>query len=372
MIMLNGLLVAALAATFTGDAETPPPVLTERTIAFTADTIYRGDGTSIEKGTILVKDGVIIQVGSDVKVPEGASVIAHEGIISAGLIALHSNEGAGAELNDSTRTVMPNAEARFALDAQHGDFKRAIASGITAIVLAPSAENLVGGYTAVVKTHGGRVVKPTAQLMLGMSSEALNSNKFPTSYAGALGELRRLFKEPEGPIARAVGGSVPVLMKVGTRSEILRAASFAKEFSLTGSLYGSYWAEDVASEVKESGLDVICSPFDVGEGARGVRSVVALAKAGVRVGFGLDAPSRHPESLRFGAALCVRGGLSPDAARKALTGDAAAIAGVSGRIGRVARGLDADLVLWSADPTSLTASVEAVYIDGKLVYGGAR
>ena len=70
--------------------------------------------------------------------------------------------------------------------------------------------------------------------------------------------------------------------------------------------------------------------------------------------------------------MCVRAGMPAAAARKALTGDAAIIAGIPGRIGRLARGLDADLVLWSGDPVALSSSIEGVYIDGNHVYGGEK
>ncbi len=371
MTMLNGLLAVALAAIFPGDTDIPSPTAAvERMTAFQAKLVHTGDGSSIEDCVILVKGGVITQVGANIKVPSGAELIVHDGALSPGLIALQSEDGAVGELNESTRTVMPEAEARYAFNPEHKDFSRALGVGITTLVLAPSPRSLIGGRTAVVKTSGGRVVKPAAQLMLGLSSDALNRNKFPTSYAGAMGELEKQFSNPEGSVSRAAGGSLPVLMDVNDRAETLRAIAFAARFDLKGALYGSYWAEDVVPAIKESGLDVVCTPFNVGEGSRGIRSVVGLSKAGVRIGFGLEAPDRHPESLRFGVALCVRDGLSPSAGMKALTGDAAAIAGVSGRVGRIARGLDADLVLWSADPVALSSTVKAVYIDGKLVHGG--
>ena len=52
--------------------------------------------------------------------------------------------------------------------------------------------------------------------------------------------------------------------------------------------------------------------------------------------------------------------------------DAASIAGVERRIGKLERGLDADMVLWSGDRTELTSSVIAVYGDGTLVHGGGE
>jgi imidazolonepropionase-like amidohydrolase len=62
--------------------------------------------------------------------------------------------------------------------------------------------------------------------------------------------------------------------------------------------------------------------------------------------------------------------LAPARAIQALTGDAAAIAGVADRVGRIEEGRDADFVLWSGDPLDLGSAVVAVYIDGKRVKGG--
>jgi imidazolonepropionase-like amidohydrolase len=349
-----------------------PDLAAQQVTAFKASRIHIGDGRTLEDGVLIITDGVITSVGKNLEVPESATVVEHDGAISPGLIALHSYEGAGAELYDSTRITLPSADASHAFQPKDHDFYRASRAGITSLVLAPSTQSLVGGQSAIVKTRGGTIVKKGAQLTLGLSSAALHSNKFPTSYDGAMRELDRLFADPEGAIGRAASGNLPVLMSVDDRSETLRALAFAKRYSLKGALYGSYWAEEIAAEIKQSGLGVVCDPFDVGDPSRGVRSVKALSEAGVPFGFGLDAPQRDPESLRFGAAVCIRGGLDPHVARRALTGDAAKIAGVEGRIGRLARGLDADIVLWSGDPIQLTSSVEAVYIDGVQVVGGKR
>jgi imidazolonepropionase-like amidohydrolase len=373
--MLNALLIALAAALpAEGDAKGVPveagsPAPAQATV-FRAARLHLGDGTVIENGAVVVQDGVITQVGPKLEAPRGATVVEHDGSISPGLIALHSYDGAGGELDDSTREVLPDAEARHAFAPGHSDYRRARQAGITALVLSPTPDGLVGGQSAVVKTGGGKVVKENAHLALGLSRRALNSNAFPTSYAGATRELERLFATGEGAFGRALSGALPVLVEVGDRAETQRALALLGRLELQGALYGSVWAEDLAGAIHESGLSVIATPFDIGDGERQVRSVVALHAAGVRFGFGLDAPARHPESLRFGAAMCVRGGLPAGAALEALTADAAAIAGVPGRVGRLARGLDADLVLWSGDPVALTSAVEAVYIDGKLVHGG--
>lgn len=379
LIALTGAPEGAANEGATNPAPTPileevalPPINAETAVAFKAKLLLLGDGTQVEGGIVIVQDGVIRSVGADVTIPKGVSVVELDGVLSPGLIASHSHDGLGREMVDDTRPTMPEAEVAIAYQPKHKDFEESLAAGVTSIVLAPSPSTLIPGMTAVVKSAGGKVVRGPAQLEVVLSDSALNYNRFPTSHAGAMAELDRLFSEPQGQIARATSGNLPVLLVVGDRSDISRAVAFTGRYRLRGALYGSMWAEDLIDPIAKSGLGVVCDPFDVGDDSRSMRAVVALAKRGVRLGFGLDAPARNPENLRFGAAVCVRAGLDPKLALKAMCADAASIAGVERRVGKLERGLDADMVLWTGDPTDLTSSVVAVYVDGALVHGGQQ
>ena len=86
--------------------------------------------------------------------------------------------------------------------------------------------------------------------------------------------------------------------------------------------------------------------------------------------FALDGPAFDPQQMRLSAAMAVALGADPAVTMRALTSDAARIAGVAERLGSIERGRDADLVLWSGDPLNLTSRVEAVYVDGALVHRG--
>jgi cytosine/adenosine deaminase-related metal-dependent hydrolase len=68
-------------------------------------------------------------------------------------------------------------------------------------------------------------------------------------------------------------------------------------------------------------------------------------------------------------------GLTPAAALKAVTYDAARAAGVADRIGSVARGRLADLVILSANPLDAIAniaSIDAIVIEGRFIDGAER
>lgn len=354
------------------DAAPASQAKSDRPLAIQADKIYLGDGTTIDKGIILVEGGVIRAVGAGVEIPDNANIVEHKGAASAGLIALHAYAGAPSEMRDPTRALMPDAEIALAFNPAHYDFSDALKAGITCIELTPTPQSLVGGVGAVVKTASGRVVSKEAELSLGFSAECLSRARFPTSYSGAVAELERRFEKPQGNFGKAASGKLPVMLEVESREDVVRAIDFATRHKLNGAINGAEWAGELAPEIQSARLSVVCGPLDVGEQRRTIKSVLALAEKGITFGFGVDAPWRHPAMLRVEAAMCVREGLAHDAAWKALTTNAAEIAGVADHVGRLERGMDADIVLWSGDPLDLASSVEAVFVDGERVYGAGR
>jgi imidazolonepropionase-like amidohydrolase len=334
-----------------------------------ATTLDLGGGKTLEGGVVAIEGGKIRDVGA-LTVPDGAVVFEYEGVLTPGMIACRDASSVRDEINEPTRAVLPAARVVDAFDSDHPDLERALRAGITSLVLAPAQTALVGGTTATVKTAGGAVVVPEAHLALSLARDAQFINRFPTSAGGALTELNRLFDEARGPFARAAKGALPVLIAAGEQHEVARALAFAEQRKLRGALVGGALAGDLASEVAASGLGVVVGPFSDGASSRALRSAVALADAGVPLAFALDAPWNNPENLRLGAALLVREGLAPDRAWSALTGGAAKLAGAEQRIGALAKGLDADFVIWSGPPLDLGSRVVAVYVDGSRVYGG--
>lgn len=341
-------------------------------LAIRAERLHLGDGRMIEDGVVLIESGRIQAVGAGVEVPEGAAVVDHRGDASPGLVALHGYSGATGGLHDPARAVLAEARVAWAFDPDHVEVEDLWKAGITTLLLTPPPQALAGGVSAAVKTSGGRVLSREVQLVLGFSAESLAENRFPTSHSGAIAELDARFTEPRGPFARAAARDLPVLLETRTRADVQRALEFARRHRLSGALHGAEWAGELAAAIREADLGVVVRPFDAGEDRRTIRSVLALAEAGVRFGFGLDAPAKNPGSLRLSTAMCLREGLAPAAAWKALCADAAAIARLERSVGRLERGLDADLVLWSGDPLSLSSRVVGVWIDGVRIEEGKR
>lgn len=326
------------------------------------------DGNTLENAVVLVRDGEIAEVGTDVAVPEELVTVEHDGDLSAGLVALRDYSGIEGEGRDSTRSVLASADLAHAFDPDHSDMQRLIEEGVTTVVLVPRSGSLVGGQCAVVKP-GARVLRRNALLHVDLGSSALSSNSFPTSYAGALEELERCFAKTEGPFADARAGSLKTLLQAGDRAEAARAIAFARQHGLKGVLAGAGRAGELAEDLAAAGLGVVLEPFRPGTSRHVLASAARLADAGVPIAFALDAPGDHPATLRLTAAAYVRAGLDPEAARRAMTSGAAELAGVGDEVGSVRPGCDADLVLWSGDPVDPGSRIVAVYVDGELVHG---
>ena len=71
--------------------------------------------------------------------------------------------------------------------------------------------------------------------------------------------------------------------------------------------------------------------------------------------------------MPLSAAMAVRAGMDAEEALRAITINAARIAGIDERVGSLKAGKDADIVLCSAHPFDMNCKVSAVLIDGKRI-----
>lgn len=382
-----GLLLSAAALAAPQDSST--------VMVLQAKSVHLANGNVLENGRVVIRDGRILAVGAEANIPADAVLIELDGHLSAGMIALADSTGLKGERVDDTRWLMPDAQIAEGFRADHPDLARMTAGGVTTVMLTPGPGLLSGGRTAVIKPAGGKLLKGGAHLHLNfdsamftkrgaarpsgpssspgpsfLSSSSRYPNGYRTSYAGALALLEDQLADPQGAFAAVASGKLPVLLQAGTRAEVGRATSFAQRHGLQGIIAAGSRVGELADAIAKAKLGVVLAPFSPGQSFRLALSAKQLSTVKVPFGFALDAPNHAPDSLRMAAAICMREGLAPAAAWRALTLDAATLAGVADRVGDVAPGLDADLVLWSGSPTELTSRVLSVWSDGVLVHSG--
>ncbi len=360
-----------------------------------ADQVHTGAGSILQPGKVWVRDGKIVEVGAEVKAPQGAPLIHVDGHLSAGMIALGETSLLGREAVDTTRFIMPEAEGRLGFDPKMPALQRLAKEGITTVVLTPPSHSLAAGRGVIAKTGTGRIVASAESMHMAFDSEmfrgrpdpsngtsfgrgffvfggasgAVNPNGYRTSYPGASALLEERMAEGKGAFGILSAGKLRGWLRSSSRAEAARALSFATRHKIQGTLEAGSRIGDLAPQVKASGLGVALRAFGERGSHFSAQSAMALDRASVPFGFCINAKARHASSLRLSAAVCRKAGLSQQATWAALTSGAATATGIQDVVGELAPGRDADLVLWTGAPTELTSQVLRVWVDGQTVSG---
>ncbi|MDR3138273.1 MAG: hypothetical protein LBT95_01225, partial [Treponema sp.] len=116
-------------------------------------------------GDILVKDGKIVKVGTNLAA-EASLVVDARGLqVYPGLVEAHAHLGLagyavrfeGQDYNERTDSLTPQLEAIDGFNPQDETIKMAALGGVTTVGTGPGSANVLGGTFTVVKTAGNRV-----------------------------------------------------------------------------------------------------------------------------------------------------------------------------------------------------------------------
>ena len=132
----------------------------ETPIAYTGAYIYTINGDPIENGTLIVKNGKILAVGNNLKIPSNAVVKDVKGkVIMPGLVDTHSHLGNGSG-GDRSNALHPDVRLLDALNPMATDLMKARAGGLTTINIMPGSGHLMSGQTVYIKSKKGKKVCP--------------------------------------------------------------------------------------------------------------------------------------------------------------------------------------------------------------------
>ncbi len=171
-----------------------------------------------------------------------------------------------------------------------------------------------------------------------------------------------------------IDGKIPLVVGVERASDIVALLRLARKQDIRLVIAGGAEAWMVAEQLAKAKVPVILDPMDNIPGSfeslgQRANNSALLHKAGVEVIFtGPGFQSSHNAFLvRQAAGNAVANGMPYEAALKAFTQNPARIFGVASDYGRIAPGMNAELVVWDGDPLEVTTEPVQVIIDGKAV-----
>ena len=184
-------------------------------------------------------------------------------------------------------------------------------------------------------------------------------------------------------IQPALARALPVAFQADLAREILRSLNMAKSFNLDPVITGAREADQVVADLKALNARVIYGldyparsrtlPPDADDPVRELRARAQasktpglLEKGGILFAFS-SGNIQQPRDFVRNAARAVKDGLTPDAAVRALTINAARIAGAADRLGSLEKGKIANVIVTDGDLFEDRTRVVHVFVDGRKV-----
>ncbi len=268
-------------------------------------------GATIEKGTVVIRDGLIEAVGADVKAPADAQVFDGTGLtVYPGFIDALTNLGLAAPARRTTPTGPGGGQAAAAAalaaapssnstypaglrpeevtldDVRAGDaqFEANRNAGFTA-ALTTGRTGIFNGQSALISLSGDSVASMTVKSPVALH---ITFNTIPGTYPGSLlgtfSALRQMFNDarrhdqllkmyaanPRGmkrpdadksleALIPALNRQIPVVFTANLENEIVRALDLAKEYNLRTIIAGGQEAGKFADRLKAQDAAVILS-----------------------------------------------------------------------------------------------------------------
>ncbi len=370
----------------------------------TIETVTKG---AIQNGTVLIVDGKIAGVGTNVSVPAGTEIIDCKGkFIYPGMIDAGTNLGLN-EISAVARTtdfneigeVIPQMKALTAVNPNASAIPVTRVSGVTTALTIPTG-GMLSGTAALINLHGytpdqmyagfegivlnfpntGRrgffdrrtddeIKKASEKALANLNDvweKATQYHKLDSATKGKVGyypELQALV-----PVMR---GEQTLLVETNTSKDIQAALKWVKEKKvkkviLTGVAEG--WR--VADEIAKSGIPVITGGVlelptrDYDRYDKAYANAGLLKKAGVKVAIKSESGNNNYRNLPYHAGFAVAYGMNKEDALKAITIIPAELFGVADKLGSIEVGKSATLFICTGDPFETKTNVSHVFIDG--------
>ena len=371
-------------------------------------------GPDLPNGQVLIDNGKIVAVGTNLEVPEGTEVYHAEGcLITPGLMDAHTHIGLdeeairweGADYNEMSDPVTPNMRGIDGINPQDEAFTLALQGGVTSAVTGPGSANVIGGTFVAIKLYGkvvdDMILKDPAAMKAAFGENpkgyyGQQGRKAPVTRMGVAALLRETLEktkryqeeieeaEKDSTKKRPYDAKLEAMLPVIRREiplkchahradDMLTAIRIAEEFNIRLTLDHCTDGHLIADVLAKKGYPVLVGPslgnkskFELKN--KTFETPAILNRAGLPVCIITDAPVIPLYYLPLCAGLAVREGLPETEAWRAITINPAIVAGVQDRVGSLEPGKDADIAVFVGNPLhDIQARALQVFVNGEPV-----
>lgn len=360
------------------------------------------------KADILLADGKIAAIGTDLTAPADAVVFDADGLdVFPGFVDAHTHIGLdgygigyeGCDYNEMNDIWTPQLRAIDGINPRDPSLADARRAGVTCVCTGPGSANVLGGTFLAMKTVGDRVDKMVVRDPVAMKCafgenpkrcyrDKCDSTRMSTAafLRGALmqardygarkqaanGDITKMpaYNQKLEALLPVLAREIPLKAHAHQANDIFTALRIAREFNLRLTLEhvteGHLIVDELAGE-KDVPMAVgpsltFASKFELQNKSWSTPAV--LTAAGCHVSIITDSSVIPQQYLPLCAGMAIKAGMDPFDALKAITINPAEHIGVADRVGSLEVGKDADLVITAGSPFEVLTEVKAVFIDG--------
>ena len=367
--------------------------------ALTGGTVVTVTGPTFEGGTVVVQNGRITAVGTDVAIPAGVRRIDVSGLyVYPGLIDAGTGVGlqeAGGMAGPMDRTEIgdfnPHLEAYIAVNQDSEILKVQRVGGFTTVVTGLSS-GVLPGYDSLINLWGWTPQAMTVEKRIGLRVNWPRGTRNGVTRKDQIKKLKAYFREAqayavrqnmvaEGELASmekdmrleglayAATGRSLVFFEANREEDIKDAVAMAEELGLRYVIRGARDAWKMTGFLKEHDVKVLFSnvhgspgreqPYDVYFSTPAI-----LYEAGIDFAL-YSNTTANTFSLTYPVGMSVAYGLPMEKALRSITIDAARILGVDDRLGSIEEGKIANLIVTDGNPVEYTSQLKMMFIRGR-------
>lgn len=381
-----------------------------RAWALTNATVHASPGKTIEDGTVVMRDGIITAVGAKVKIPKQATIIDMDGKhIYAGFIeswldvkTVKKDTSLQANWNSNMRAYLKGADL---FHPNEKSLKELHGLGFTTAHVTPKGGIFQGSSGLVQLGQIPKVLSNNVAQVVEYAAGGWGAKEYPTSLLGAIAFIRQGFldadwysksqailaKYPDGnepiqadrsleELSNAKRNRQPFVFRTGNELYIDRSSNIAEEFELNlwimGNGYEYRRIEEMPASFMIVPLNFPAKP-EVADPQNALQysteqlkhwdmapdNAAKLADAGFQFAL-TSAELKDKKDFRKNLSRAVTRGLDESAALAALTTNPAKEFGQAKRLGKVAPGFIANLVVTDGNYFDKKSKVQSVWIDG--------